>query len=72
MEFKLNVPNKIVKTLQTIVFFLFVLLTFQIAEAKIHHHTFKVLIVQNFILTILREREMDKKSDYAIDFILYR
>ncbi|CAE6092451.1 unnamed protein product [Arabidopsis arenosa] len=42
MEFKLNVPNTMVKTLQTIVFFLFVLLTFQIAEAKIHHHTFKI------------------------------
>jgi len=54
MEFKLNIPNTIIKTLQTIVFFLFVLLAFQIAEAEIHHHTFKVLIVQNFILKILR------------------
>ena len=42
MVFKLKISNTMVNTL-TIVFSLFVFLTSQIAQAKIHRHTFTVL-----------------------------
>ena len=42
MDFKLSISTTIVSTF-TIVFSLVVLLTIQIAEAKIHRHTFTVL-----------------------------
>ncbi|CAH8281857.1 unnamed protein product [Eruca vesicaria subsp. sativa] len=42
MVFKLNISNTIVSTL-TIVFSLFLFLTIQFAQAKIHRHTFTVL-----------------------------